>query len=281
MDTIPSLFSELPEELVVRIISFLPVVSRVHLSVLSKSLSAKVATPSLWEKIIIPDEAPSLDIAVRAIPRRVAGPVVVAFRGGQHFSDGARRSAAPWQTAPGLHLARPVILEPLTPSDEVRLSSAHSRPVLTLLPGSAGSILRNMHLVTEHYASHCVEIKGASGVQVVGCMLTASGRASYGLVIHAASGVSISGCVVAHCGGGGILLSDGSGPVTASNMTVRSCQWSGLTLGAKASLSMTDCSIVQNKGFGLNVAFNSSLDLDNLSSVAGNGMGQKHTFLAS
>ncbi|KAG8463083.1 hypothetical protein KFE25_001856 [Diacronema lutheri] len=249
----------------------------------SRRTRALSLAPSLWRRIVVPDQAASVSAAVGAIPRCFEGPCTVAIRAGVYVEGQRSRLhrllGMDCGLRTGIRITRPVVLEPFTDGDEVVIES-DAGEAIAILPGAEAAVVRGLTVRTISFASHALAVY-ADGVLVERCVLRASGRNSCGVVVTG-SGVRahISRCAISGCGGGGVLLAYGVGPVCVSDTLITENGWSGIGAFSGASVVISRCDIRANKMFAIGVARDVSVSLREQPPMDGNELGGLHRYLA-
>jgi hypothetical protein len=277
--------AQLPDDVALQILLKLPLVALGRFGRCSRATRALSIAPDLWRRIVVPDQIESISRALGALPPSLRGqPCTIAIRAGVYVEGQRSRLqlllGMDCSPGVGLRISRPVVLEPAAADDTVVIESDASEAIC-LLPGAEGSVLRRLTVRTVSFASHAVAIY-AHDVRLEGCALRAAGRNSCGVVVTG-SGVraSVSGCAISGCGGGGVLLAYGVGPILIADTSIVGNGWSGIGAFSGASLVLARCEIRANKMYAVGVARDVSVTLrDQTASMDDNDLGGLHRYLA-
>jgi len=273
----------LPDDVALVILKRLPLVDLAAFSRCSQATHALARSPEVWRRIVVPDHAPSIRKALAALPAGVEQRCTIAVRGGL-YREGQRSALSRFlgmesATRTGIRIARPVILEPAGDGDEVTVES-DACEAITILPGAEGTVVRGLCVRTAAFASHAVAIY-ADGVEVDACTLHAAGRNGCGVVVTGAGVRSrVSACTISECGGGGVLLAYGVGPVEIAYSTLRGNAWSGVGAFSGASAVIQACDIRDNCMYAVGVARDVHVTMRDQAGLEKNGLGGLHRYLA-
>lgn len=283
----PAALPQLPDDLALLILAKLRLADLAAFGRCSRASRALSVAPPLWSRIVVPDQVGSISAAVAAIPRCLPRSVVctVAVRRGVYVEGQRSRLhrllGMDCGMRMGVRIARPVVLMPQCEGEEVVVES-DAGEALSFLPGAEGSLVAGITVRTLSFASHALAVY-ATDVRIERCALRASGRNSCGVVVTG-SGVraSISRCAISGCGGGGVLLAYGVGPVSISDSAITANGWSGVGAFSGASVVLARCEIKGNAMYALGVARDVSVTLTEQpsGSMDANQLGGLHRYLA-
>lgn len=280
----------LPDDVALLILARLRLSELAAFGSCSRATRALSHAPSLWRCVVVPDQIESVSRAVRAIPQSLqrqpaAHACTIAIRGGTYVEGQRSRLhrllGMDCGLRTGIRVSVPVVLQPLVAGEEVVIES-DAGEALTLLPGAEGTLIRGITVRTLSFASHAIAVY-ADGVRIEGCALQASGRNSCGVVVTGRNvRATISRCAISSCGGGGVLLAYGVGPVCVSDSTISGNGWSGIGAFSGASMVVSRCSIRGNAMYAVGVARDVSVTLREQpsSSMEANQLGGLHRYLA-
>jgi len=284
------LIMHLPDDVLLRLCTWLPLKDLASLAQCAHFTHTLASNPALWRVLHLPERAASIREAVRAIPRSVAGPVVISLRAGLYVEG--RRSR--WRQLCGLDcargggvaIARPLIIQKrLTDAGEGEdgevIIESDAAEAIAFLPGSESSTLERVTVRTCSFASHAVAIY-ADGVRLRECSLRASGSNSCGIVLTG-EGVcaQLERCDITDCGGGGVLISYGVGPVHIEECAIRRNTWSGVGAFSGSSVRIVRSDVTMNKMFAVGCARDVVVDVTEPCDFTDNELGGMHRYLSS
>uniref|UniRef100_A0A7S3ZC98 Right handed beta helix domain-containing protein n=1 Tax=Lotharella globosa TaxID=91324 RepID=A0A7S3ZC98_9EUKA len=296
------------EDVLVYILHLLPLRDRAVLSTASRAARDAYLSPGLWAKVIVPDMVPNIDTAVKAIPRalyrlcpdftpRVLVRPGVYWEGGprnrlsvffqrrpsgvfvdrrvsiEKYPNAAKAHGTPTLGGCGAHSSAKTKAGPGERSDnEVHIRSIAGEAI-TIAAGADGTRLVGLNVSIDAFSSHGIAIY-ADDVEVSRCRISAKGTNACGVLLtgRALQG-RVEGCEIDSCGGSGILLAYGAGPLTVDRCHIHKNRWSGIGAFAGSSLRLKSSKITDNALFAIGAAVDVSCEVDGKNEMKMNGRG--------